>query len=181
MSESASIQPNKTVLIMLGIIIVLLVVMVGVIMAKSSSDVPSPTAAAPASTPTGDTGAGAPAGTAAPAADFDPTTATKVPEGTSPEDFVAAYYDAILAGDWETAYAAQPAHKMTGSVADFQAQIEGYGVVSYTVTGSSEQGEQYLVEVDQETGSYGTFTNQWVFMKADGGWVVQDKAVTGMK
>jgi hypothetical protein len=180
MSETASIQTNRTVVILLVVVAVLLAAIAGILVASGSSDdVPAPTASGTA-TPA-DSTAGQPAGTAAPPTDFDPTTATRVPEGAEPADFVAGYYDAILAGEWEEAFSRQPAHKQTGSVDDFAGQIQGYGVSGYEIVSAGEQGEQYVVVADQQTAQYGTFENQWVFMDFEGEWLVQDKAVTGMK
>jgi hypothetical protein len=181
-TQPAAIGHNKTVLILMGVIVLLLVLIAGIVAFGGGSDVPAPTADAGTTVPaTTDGSTGMPAGTAAPPADYDPTTATQVPADQSPEDFTAGYYEALLAGDWETAFYSQPAHKQAGTIDDFAGQIQGYGVVGYTVVSATDQGETYVVVVDQQTGQFGTFENTWVFVQYEGAWVVQDKAVTGMK
>jgi hypothetical protein len=180
MSDTATLQPNKTILILLAVVVVLLLVIVGIVVAGSGGeDVPSPTAST--ADPAAGGAVGQPTGVAPPAADFDPTAATQVPADTTPEDFVAAYYEAVLAGDFEDAYYRQPVAKQTDGVDAFAQQLQGYGIVGYEITASSEDGDQYVVVADQQTGQFGTFENQWVFLDYEGAWVVQDKAVTGMK
>ncbi|GAB4279420.1 MAG: hypothetical protein Kow0056_12540 [Coriobacteriia bacterium] len=180
--SQATLQPNKTILALVAVILLLVAVIAGVLVAKSG-DVPGPDSAATSAGTSGvaDAGGAQAGGVAPPAADFDPTTATKVPADVTPEDFVAGYYEAVLAGDWEEAYSRQPAARQTGDVDGFAQQIQGYGVVGYEITGATQQGDQYMVTVDQQTAQYGTFVNQWVFYNHEGEWVVQDKAVTGMK
>ncbi len=115
-------------------------------------------------------------------ANFDPKTATKVPSGSDPKKFVDEYYAAVMKDDYATAFKHLPADKQTGSSPDaLKQQIEGYGVTGYTITSGAQQGDQYLVNADQVTSSYGTFSNTWVFVKNGNAWVLQSKAVTGMK
>ena len=115
-------------------------------------------------------------------ANFDPKTATKVPSGSDPKKFVDEYYAAIMKDDYATAFKHLPADKQTGSSPDaLKQQIEGYGVTGYTITSAAQQGDQYTVNADQATSSYGTFANTWVFVKNGNVWVLQSKAVTGMK
>lgn len=129
----------------------------------------------------GATGGNAAAAPQAPA-NFDPKTATKVPANSDPKKFVDAYYAAIMKDDYKTAFAHLPADKQTGSSPDaLKQQIEGYGVTGYTITSAAQQGDQYTVNADQVTSSYGTFSNTWVFVKNGNVWVLQSKAVTGMK
>ena len=179
MSETAaSPAHNKTVLILLGAIAALLFVIVAILVISSAGDdVPAPTVTATTETE----GTTAPVQNAAPPAEFDPATAVQVPEDEVPEDFVAAYYESVLAGEYEDAFYRQPAHKQVGTVEEFAGTLQGYDVVSYEVTAAEDQGETYVVVVDQQTGQYGTFENQWVFTLYDGAWLLQDKAVTGMR
>ena len=144
----------------------------------------------PAGQPSTATAGGAPAGSpmggaaAAPQApaNFDPKSATKVPAGSDPKKFVDEYYAAVMKKDYATAFKHLPADKQTGSNPDaLKQQIEGYGITGYEITGASQQGDQYSVAADQKTSSYGTFSNTWVFVKNGNVWVLQSKAVTGMK
>jgi hypothetical protein len=139
-----------------------------------------------AGTTTGGAMGGATTGGAAAAgqapATFDPKTATKVPAGSDPKKFVDEYYAAVMKKDYATAFKHLPADKQTGSSPDaLKQQIEGYGITGYSITGAQEQGGQYTVNADQVTSSYGTFSNTWLFVKNGNAWVLQSKAVTGMK
>lgn len=181
MNDTVVPSQNKTVLMLLAVIVALLLVIIVVLMVVGGSgDVPAPTVTA-ADTQSAADAAPSDMPPATVPADFDPATATRVPEGVDPADFAAQYYEAVLAGDWDTAFAMQPTHKQTTSVEDFSEQLLGYGIVGYTVTGAQDMGEQYVVMVDQETGQFGIFENQWVFVLDEGAWLLQDKAVTGMK
>lgn len=191
MSEQAQNSNQKMVMIALAVIAVLLAAIVGVmIYQQTQSAVPGvepaaqtapagdPAAAAPAGMP-----GGAPSANAAPdPASVDPDAATEVPKGTELEAFVNAYYQACDKGDWKAAYDALPADKKVGQTPEgLQQQVEGYNVTSYVVKEASVDGDKAVVMADQVTGSYGTFENQWTFVKKDGAWYVSGKAVTGMK
>jgi hypothetical protein len=187
MSDQAQNNNQQMIVIALAVIAVLLAAIAGVIIwQQSQAAVPAVPAQAPAATPTQD--AAAPAGMggttqAAPdPAAVDPSGATKVPKGTEPEAFVKAYYDACDSGDWEAAYKALPADKQAGQTPEgLQQQVEGYNVTGFTITSANVEGDKATVMVDQVTGSYGTFENQWTFVKKDGAWLVTSKQVTGMK
>ncbi len=176
---------DKTVVALLGAVVVLLLVVVGIVAwpALAGDDTPPPTQDAAQSAPSqGDVPADMPAGTAV--AEVDPAEATQVPADTTPEDFASAYYESLLAGDFGDAYNRLPTSDKVQTyptVEDFQATIQGYGVTGYELVSFQDTDDGfYTVIVDQGT-DYGTFTNQWVFQAVDGGWVVNDKAVTGMK
>lgn len=194
MSEEPRNQ-NQMVMYLMGGIIVLLVAVVGILVARNNSPaaniapVPNATAANPAPSgqaqdPAGGQ-TGAPTGMGgAPAApaNFDPKTATKVPNGMTPKQFVEEYYKAIEAGKWDEAFKHLPADKQASQdVASFKAQIEGYGVNGYSVGEETKQGSDVVVSADQVTTSYGTFMNGWVFTKDGESFVLKSKAVTGMK
>ncbi len=187
MSEQVQNNNQQTVVIGLVVIAALLAAIVGVLIwqqSKAATTVPAPTAqTAPATTPT--TGQQPPAGMgqqSPAAAPVDPKSATKLPKGTEPEAWVTKYYTACDKGDWQAAFDALPADKKAGNSPDaLKQQVEGYGVKSFKVTGATVEGDKATVKVDQVTGGYGTFENTWTFVKKDGVWLVESKAVTGMK
>lgn len=181
MSDTPTLQINSTVLILLAIVAVLLAAIAGILVFNGGSDQALEAGPESMATQQTNTSTGEQAGTAPSTAEFDPATATQVPEGVDPQTYAETYYESVLVGDFETAYAMQPAAKQTGTVEDFAAQLQGYGITDYQVTGSQDLGEQYVVVVDQMTAQFGTFENQWTFANVDGVWYVQDKAVTGMK
>ena len=187
MTDQAQSNNNQMVMIALVVIAVLLAAIVGVLIwQQSRAAVPAPTQV-PAQSQTGATtsmGAGAAtgAGTEVDPASVDPNAATAVPKGTEPDAFVKAYYEACANGDWKAAYDALPADKKVGQTPEgLQEQVSGYGIKSYAVTDAKVEGDKATVTVEQVTGSYGTFVNQWTFVKKDGVWYAAGKAVTGMK
>ena len=185
---------QKYLVIGLAVVVIVLVGVIGYLVINSQNQqVAEPAAApitgAPAQTPPAGMGQapagmgqGATGGTGAAPADFDPAKATAVPKDSTPEAFVKDYYEAILKKDYASAFKLLPADKQAGSSADaLKQQIEGYGVTAYTVTQAAEQDGKFIVNADQVTQSYGTFSNAWVFVKNGDVWVLQSKAVTGMK
>ncbi|PKQ16791.1 MAG: hypothetical protein CVT67_03200 [Actinobacteria bacterium HGW-Actinobacteria-7] len=199
MSEQAQNNNQQMIMIALAVIAVLLAAIVGVMIWQqtraAAPAVPvasAPVATDPAANPAADPNAAAPStapstnsGTpnqAAPdPAAFDVSGATKVAKGT-PTDFVTAYYEACDKGDWAAAYSMLPADKQQGQTPEgLQQQVEGYSVQSFSIAGSNIEKDKATVIADQVTASYGTFENQWTFVKKDGTWYVASKAVTGMK
>lgn len=185
-------QNNQTVVIGLVIVAVLLAAIVGVIVWQQSSALPpaSTPATSEATDPAAAAGAAAggssmmsgATGADAVTTEVDPAAATKVPKGTEPEAFVRAYYEACDADDWEAAFKMLPAAKQEGNSAEaLKQQVQGYGIESWEITGATVEGDTASVTVDQVTGMYGTFVNQWTFSQKDGVWYVASKAVTGMK
>lgn len=179
-------RSDRTLVIALVAVAVVLAGVVAVIAYQQSQKLPEPTAAVtPPATPGAATQPGAtqPGATAPqPAPDVDPTKATKVPKGTEPEEFVKGYYEACEKGDWKAAFDALPVDKKAGNSPEaLEQQVSGYGVKAFNVTNAVVEGDNASVTVDQVTTSYGTFENTWTFVKKDGRWLVATKAVTGMK
>jgi hypothetical protein len=155
--EGTVAAPNRTVIIMLGVIVVLLAAIVVVVMLGNAKDDGTPQAAAPT--------------TGAPAA---PTgEQTMVAEGKTPEEHVAAYFDAVVAKDYATAFALQPADKIAGrTVESYQADVEGYGISAYTILGSGEQQGYTQVTASVTTAAIGEVKYVWSFQETAEGWVV---------
>lgn len=190
MSEQATGNSQQTLVIGLVVIAALLAAIVGVIIYQQSSanSLPQPTAQTtpaatdPSGAPAGMGGAPAGMGQSAPAAEFDAKTATKVAAGVEPEAWVTEYYEACEKDDWAAAFDRLPAAKKANNSPEaLKEQVTGYGIEGYKVTSAKVEGDKATVIVDQVTGQYGTFENTWSFVKVDGEWLVENKAVTGMK
>ncbi len=181
MSEQTH-NSQQTLVIGLAIVAALLAGIIGVLIYQQNTAVPAPTVSEqPATTPAASGGtAGQSAGEAAA---FDPKQATQVPKGTEPEAYVKAYYQACQDGEWKKAFDMLPADKKVGNSPDaLKEQVSGYGIKSFKMAGATAQGDKASVKAEQVTGQYGTFENTWTFVKGDNGaWLVQSKAVTGMK
>lgn len=116
------------------------------------------------------------------AGEFDPANATKLPAGTSPEDWAIAYYEACDKQDWEAAWEHLPkARKDATTTEALGKQLSSYGITGYKITENKETEEGAEVVVDQMTASFGTFTSVWQFVKDGDDWLVKDKRVLGMQ
>lgn len=179
MSESTGTpaSSNRTMLILLGVIVVLLLAIVAIFFFRGSGD----------TTPVADVGTQAPADTgtpgmpaATPPAEFDPATATKVPEGETPEDYVKVYFDAVVAGDFATAYDRLPADKKAASTEEsFASQLADYAISEYTIEDVTESGGEVQVLANATT-SAGGFQYLWTFVADGEGWLVKSRTLPGM-
>lgn len=185
MSEQAQSNTQQTLVIGLVVIAALLAAIVGVIIWQQTSTnaLPSPNVNAQPADPAAQPPAGMGGmGQQPAAAEFDPASATKLAKGVEPEQFVTEYYSACDKGDWETAFKHLPAAKQVNNSPDaLKEQVTGYGIKGFEVTSAKVEGDKATVIVDQVTGQYGTFENTWTFVQVDGQWLVENKAVTGMK
>lgn len=175
-STGTTSAPNRSIVILLSVIIVLLLVVVGYFLFfnKGASDT--------VATDTAATDTGAPAGMTGTTTDaaFDPATATKVPAGETPEQYVVAYFDAVVAGDFQTAYDRLPADKKAAQdAAAFGQQLAGYGVTAYTIDNVAEEGDQAEVTATA-TMPGGAFQYLWTFVKDGDGWLVKSRTLPGM-
>ena len=183
MSESANAPaaPNRTILVLLGVIVVLLIAIIAFFFFRGSggtADTGTSTGTqAPAAGDTG-SGTGMP-GATAPVA-FDPATATKVPAGETPEQYVVAYFDAVVAGDYETAYERMPADKKaTSTLEQYADQLKGYGMTEYTIDDVAESGDEAQVTATAVMPG-GSYTYLWTFVKDGDGWLVKSRTLPGM-
>lgn len=178
---------QKTITLLLVAIVALLAAVVGVIIYQNANAVPD---ANPAQAPTGQTATPDTAatgnnaqGTPAPPAEFDPATAPKVPEGQTPEQYVTAYYQACIEGDYETAFGMLPTATAAsyGDSGAFAAQVEGYGVSGFSVDPQAENGDTCTVQGYQQVSDM-SFGYLWTFVKGDNGtWLAQSRDMAGMK
>lgn len=166
---TAKSSNNRAIVIVLAVIAVLLVAVIAYMaFGNKAADEPA------AST---DTGTGAPA-----TATFDPATATRVPDGETPETFVAGYFDAIVAGDFQAAYDRLPLDKKTsyGDVATFTSQVQAYGVSGYTMGEITESGDETVVNAAASMPG-GNFNYIWTFVKDGDSWLVKSRELGSMQ
>jgi len=185
MEETTPTAPstNKTVTIVLIAIIVLLAAVIAYFLLSGNNGTAAdqPAASGTASTDTGD--ATPPAGMSGTteAAPFDPATATKVAEGTTPEQHVTVYFDAVLAGDYATAYAMLPTSKQQsyGTADAFGEQLKSYGMTEYTIDSAVEEGDETQVMATAVMPG-GSFQYLWTFVKDGDSWLVKSRDLPGM-
>ena len=175
MMEETNTAPNRTVLILLGVIVLLLLAIVAFFVLDNGNDGTTTTTTGET---TGTATTGMPATTAS--GPFDPATATKVPAGETPEQYVTKYFDAVVAGDFQTAYDRLPADKKAAQdVNAFSSQLTGYGVSAYTIDSATEEGEEAQVTATA-TMAGGSFQYLWTFVKDGEGWLVKSRTLPGM-
>jgi uncharacterized protein YxeA len=177
-TESTPAQKNKSVMILLVVIIVLLAAVVAyfVFADKGATDT---TTTGTSNTETSTTApTGMPSGTPA---EFDPATATVVGAGLTPEQHVMAYFDAVVGGDYATAYTMLPTAKQQeyGDEAAFSSQLAGYGITSYTIDGVVENGDETEVTATAVMAG-GNFQYLWTFVKDGDNWLVKSRTLPGM-
>ncbi len=179
---SPTTGPNKAVIALLGVVVVLLAVIVAIIVikpgAKSTSTAVNTGTAATAGTDTGSTGVMP----SLPATDvpFDKATATKLASGVTPEQHVKAYFDAVVAGDFAKAYALLPADKKAAQdEATFAAQLKGYGVQSYKIDDVKTTATGAEITATATMGG-GDFQYLWTFVKDGDTWYLKSRTLPGM-
>lgn len=174
-STERTAAPNRSIVILLSVIVVLLLAVVAYFLLAdgAATDTATNDAATDTAAPTGMTGSTTPA-------EFDPATATKVPAGETPEQYVVVYFDAVVAGDFQTAYDRLPSDKKAAQdAASFASQLQGYGVTAYTIDGATEEGEEAQVTATA-TMPGGAFQYLWTFVKDGDGWLVKSRTLPGM-
>ena len=173
-SIESTTAPNRTVIILLAVIVVLLLAIVAFFVfgggARNNATTDAGAAADVAANPM----------TTAPATAFDPATATTVPAGETPEQYTVAYFDAVVSGDYQTAYDRLPADKKAAQDAEsFASQLAGYGFTGYTIDEVIEEDEEARVTATAST-SGGQFAYLWTFVKNGDGWLVKSRTLPGM-
>jgi hypothetical protein len=118
-------------------------------------------------------------GVAASTGSFDPATATRVPAGQTPRDFVAAYYQAILDKQWQKAFDMQPEETKAGQTVDAfqQTQEQMYGMKKFSIFSASAAGSEATVVAVQDLGDNGIWNATWGFVNDGGTWLVKSRAV----
>ena len=167
--------------VLIGVLVVLVGIFGYMVYARSQ-----PSAGIPAASPGGvaqnsataadPNAAAAPAQTpAASSAVADPRTSTKM-VGADPKAHVTSYYNAVVKGDWKTAYALLPSttRASLGTLEQYGQAQQGYGIKSYKVTGVQADGDKTVVTVSLQASSM-AFSNSWTFSKVGGAWYAVDK------
>ena len=103
-----------------------------------------------------------------------------MPEGETPEDYVKVYFDAVVAGDFATAYDRLPADKKAASTEEsFAGQLADYAISEYTIEDVTESGDEVQVLANATT-SAGGFQYLWTFVADGEGWLVKSRTLPGM-
>lgn len=177
---------QKQVTLLLGVVAVLLAAIVGILIYQANA-VPGPTVDGTATSQTAQDPAAAattPQGTGVPAAapEFDEATAPKVPADQTPEQFVNAYYQLTMDGDFDTAFTMLPTATQAsyGDSASYAAQLQGYGITGFSVDAQVEQdGNIYVVGTSETPQMPIAYT--WTFVQgADGTWLAAGREMGGM-
>jgi hypothetical protein len=176
---------QKQVTILLAIVAVLLAAIVGIMIYQANA-VPGPTVDASTSqTAQSDPAAATtPQATGVPAAapEFDEATAPKVPAEQTPEQYVNAYYQLTMDGDFDAAFVMLPTATQAsyGDSAAYAAQLQGYGITGFSVDPQVEQdGNIYVVGTTETPQMPIAYT--WTFVQgADGTWLAAGREMGGM-
>jgi len=183
--QTQSNNQQQVIVYALVAIAVLLAAIVGFMIYQRTTALPAPTATAPTSTSTsaaaGSSTSGAPAGMtqAAPVA-FDPKTATKLPAGTTPEQALKAYNEAILANKFDVAYKLLPLAQQQsyGSPDAMGTQIKQYGITGYKLGKSTASGSDVTIVAEQDTPAM-NITYTWTYTKVGDTWYLKSRTMGG--
>jgi len=126
------------------------------------------------------TGTATPATPAQPSAEFDPATATKVPDGMTPEELVKTYHEDVVAGKYAEAYALLPLDKQQsyGDPTSYEAQVKAYGITGYEMGAPVETGDEVSIAATQITPQM-PITYTWTIVKVDNVWYVKSRTMGG--
>lgn len=170
MSEPAG--NSRTVTYALAGVAVLLVIVAAAVIWRQSTAQPAATA------PVSDTPAATTPATGTPSTpvvgDVDPATATKVPDGMTPEEMLTLYHQEVIDGKFAEAFKLLPKDKQAsyGSVEAYKQQVSAYGITSFEIHDPTEDtGERLTVPVTQVTPQM-PITYFWNFQKVEGVWYV---------
>jgi hypothetical protein len=172
---------NRTVMLLAGAVVVLLIafVVVVVLSTNSGGGQSAQTSNNTAATTTASTDTSATGLVSSTSTPFDPSTATKVPAGQTPQAFVSAYYQDMLDGKWADAFKMQPYASQQGqTVADFQATETSYGMTSFKLIGEKTVGTTATVVIEQNLGANGIWGATWTLVKQGGTWLVKSRSVS---
>ncbi len=111
---------------------------------------------------------------------FDAKTATKVPKGTTPLEFVKAYHEDIVQGKYEEAYKMLPLDKQQsyGDATKYAEQVKAYGITSYELGEPTESGDTWSISATQVTPQM-PITYTWTLKKVGDQWYVASRAMGG--
>ena len=180
-------ETQRTIMILLGVVVILLVAIVSIVI-YTGQQKNTPVAAVGSATGTGAAAAGAgatgqptqanPGMAPSTGAAFDAKTATKLPAGTTPDKYVAQYYQSILDKKFDVAFKMQPASSQQGTVADFTATQQGYGMSAFKIVSSNIAADTATVDVEQDLGTNGKWGALWTIKKVGSDWFVESRKIS---
>lgn len=182
MSDQTQSNNSQTIVIALVVVAVLLASLVGVLIYQQSKTAQIAQLTPPAATT--DPAATPPAGMGAPTTGepvaFDEKTATKVPAGTTVEDYLKAYHEAVVAGKYDVAYKMLPLDKQKsyGDAASYASQVKGYGINGFKLGTTTEEGDSATIVALMENPAM-PITYTWVFKKVGDTWFVASRTMGG--
>jgi len=182
MSEQTQ-NTNQMVVIGLAVVAVLLAAIAGILVWQQSQAAQIPVPASTAAPATAG-GVQAPAGmggaNAVTPVEFDAKTATKVPDGMTPVDFVKAYHEAVKAGDFEAAYKMLPLEKQQsyGDAKAYGDQVKAYGITGYEMGEPVEEGDTFTVDATQVTPQM-PIGYTWTLKKVGDSWYCASRTMAG--
>ncbi|MBA4370655.1 MAG: hypothetical protein C0418_03635 [Coriobacteriaceae bacterium] len=163
---------NKNLVIGLAAFAVLLVAVIGYQVWDSTRIPPVSISGAPATDPgTAPGAAPAAAPAAVPAADvaFDPKTATKVPAGQTPEQYLKGYHEAVVAKKFDVAYKMLPLAQQQsyGDATGYGEQVAAYGITSFELGKATVAGDETVIAATMQTPQM-PIAYTWTFKKVGG-------------
>ena len=183
--QTPQANSQQTLVIALVVVAVLLAAIVGLLVFQQSKAAnPSvPVAVNPnvPITPGAATGAATPgAAGSTGSTPFDAKTAPKVPANMTPEAYVKAYNEAVVAGKYDVAYKMLPIDKQKsyGSAAAYGDQVKGYGISGYKVGTPTTNGDTVSVVAEQDTSAM-NITYTWNFKKVGNTYYVDSRVMGG--
>lgn len=180
MSEQTQ-NTNQMMVIGLVVVALLLAAIAGILIYQQNQAAKLPAPVASGTTTGAATGgADAAGGTGAPAgmgggtvapAEVDPETATKVPEGMTPVEFVKEYHEAVQAGEYDKAYKMLPLNKQQsyGNAEAYAEQVKAYAISGYELGEPTEEGDIVTIVATQVTPQM-PIGYLWTLQKIDGTW-----------
>lgn len=181
MSDQTQSNSQQMIVIALVAVAVLLAALVGVLIYQQSQAAKLTQLAAPAQEPAaGQAPAGMGGASTAPAGEFDAKTATKVPKGQTPEAFVKAYNEAVIAAKYDVAYKMLPLDKQKsyGDASSYAGQVKGYGINGFKMGKPTETGDSVSIVAVMENPAM-PISYTWVFKKVGGEWFVESRNMGG--
>ena len=117
---------------------------------------------------------------AATAVPFDPKTATKLPAGTTPEQALKTYFESVLAGKFDVAFALLPVAQKKQYVdpTSMGQQLKQYNISGYKLGKTSVVNGDTTIVTEEET-SMMNVPYTWTFKKVGGTWYIASRTSGG--
>jgi hypothetical protein len=168
---------NRTMLYLLGVVVVLLVVIVALVVVNGQTASQQTATNLPAGS-TAATGTQSMPGINPSGGEFDAKTASKVTAGVEPKAYVTTYYQSILDKKWDVAFQMQPAaSKAGGDAKGFGETQTSYGWTSFTIGSATTTGDTATVVVNAVLTTTPKMSITWTFKKVGADWYVVSRQV----